>query len=72
MSFTLLDHIDIPDGSLVRRVALYEGDLTAIPKEHSADTLVISAFPNDYSPTPASVIGALDKAWPFSSASGLK
>src|ERR1700730_3629495 len=62
MSFTLLDHIDIPDGSLVRRVALYEGDLTAIPKEHSADTLVISAFPNDYSPPPASVIGALDKA----------
>ena len=45
MSFTLLDHIDIPDGSLVRRVALYEGDLTAIPKEHSADTLVICKRP---------------------------
>ena len=62
MSFALHEHIDIPDGSLVRRIALYEGDLTAIPKEHSPDILVISAFPNDYGPSDRSLIGDLNKA----------
>src|SRR6188472_2844783 len=61
MSFALLDHIDIPDRSVMRRIALYEGDLTAIPKEHSPDILVISAFPNDYEASDTSLIGALNK-----------
>lgn len=30
-------------------IQLLHGDLTAIPKEHAADILVISAYPNDYS-----------------------
>jgi hypothetical protein len=61
MSFRLLDRIDVPDGSLIWRIGLYEGDLTAIPKEHSADIFVISAFPNDYDPSETSLIGALNK-----------
>jgi hypothetical protein len=62
MTFKLLNNIDISDGGATRRIALYEGDLTAIPPEHRADILVVSAFPHDYSPTPTSLIGALNRA----------
>jgi hypothetical protein len=61
MTFKLLDSIDISDGQITRRIALYEGDLTAIPKEHRADILVISAFPEDYHPSRSSLIGALER-----------
>jgi hypothetical protein len=62
MTFKLLDRLDISDGSTTRRIALYEGDLTAIPKEHRADILIVSAFPNDYLPTRSSLIGDLDRS----------
>jgi len=55
-------YVDVPDGRVVRRIGLYEGDLTAIPKECAVDLLAVSAFPNDYIPTSGSVIGALDRA----------
>jgi hypothetical protein len=61
MTFALIDSVDILDGSTTRRIALYEGDLTEIPKEHRADILVVSAFPNDYAPTSTSLIGSLYK-----------
>jgi hypothetical protein len=62
MAFRLLDSIDISDGQTTRRIALYEGDLTAIPKEHFADILIVSAFADDYIPTRTSVIGALERS----------
>jgi hypothetical protein len=61
LRFELLDKIDIVDHTTTRRIALYEGDLSAIPVEHHVDILVVSAFPNDYQPTPSSLIGALQR-----------
>jgi hypothetical protein len=61
MTFKLLHSLDISDGSTIRRIALYEGDLTAIPEEDRADILVVSAFPNDYTPSNTSLIGSLER-----------
>jgi TIR domain len=52
--------IDRHDGS--RRIQLLHGDLSHIPLEHAVDVLVVSAFPNDYVPTPSSLIGALHRS----------
>ena len=54
----LLDSIRI-QGNGEKRVELYEGDLTEVEQVDEFDLLVISAFPNDYIPTPSSLIGAL-------------
>ena len=58
----LISNIDVRDGDEVRRIGLYHGDLTKIPPEHAVDILIVSAFPDDYTPTDSSLIGALDKA----------
>jgi len=42
-------------------IELLQGDITAIPPEHAVDIVVVSAFPNSYSPNPGTVIGAFDR-----------
>lgn len=48
-----------------KKLQIMKGDLTDLPRRHASDALVISAFPNDYTPTPDSLIGALDKKGVF-------
>jgi hypothetical protein len=42
-----------------RRIELFHGDILQLTPRDEIDVLVVSAFPNDYSPTPRSLIGAL-------------
>jgi ADP-ribosyl-[dinitrogen reductase] hydrolase len=42
-----------------RVIEVLEGDLTKLPPGNRFDVLVVSAFPNDYAPTPGSLIGSL-------------
>ena len=40
-------------------IQLLQGDLTAIPKEHATDILIISAYPGSYIPVPKTLIAGL-------------
>jgi hypothetical protein len=40
-------------------IQLFHGDLSLIPKEHAVDVLVVSAFPNSYSPNPGTLFESL-------------
>lgn len=53
-----LNSIEIP-GKRQKRIELYQGDLTTLGADENFDLLIISAFPNDYTPTDNSVIGTL-------------
>lgn len=57
----LLDSILIDCAGKSKIIELLEGNLAQIPKEHAVDLLIVSAFPNDYFPTPNSLIGALNR-----------
>ena len=57
----LLDHfvVNTPDGSAA--VEIIHGDLSALHGEAAPDITVVSCLPNDYVPSPGSLIGALDR-----------
>jgi hypothetical protein len=55
----LLDRFTLITRTRTAHIELYSGDITAIPPSERIDLLVISAFPEDYAPTPSSLIGAL-------------
>lgn len=54
----LLEKIII-HGTQEKYIELYQGDLTSLEPEEAVDLLIVSAFPNDYVPTPSSLVGAL-------------
>ena len=51
--------IMVSDGRTEREICLYHGDITDLGPDDPVDLLVVSAFPNNYSPTKLSLIGAL-------------
>ncbi|MGV8122405.1 MAG: toll/interleukin-1 receptor domain-containing protein [Candidatus Xenobiia bacterium LiM19] len=55
----LLEKLVIEHRSQKHEISLWYGDLTKIPEAEKVDLLVVSAFPNDYTPTDGSLIGAL-------------
>ncbi|HRP56131.1 toll/interleukin-1 receptor domain-containing protein [Agriterribacter sp.] len=55
----LLSQITIPTGKKDAVIQLLLGDLSAIPREHAVDILVVSAFPNDYMALKGSLFLAL-------------
>ena len=57
----LLDKIVIHHKSGEKRIELYHGDLTAMPVEHVVDVLIVSAWPDRYTPISGTVIGALNQ-----------
>lgn len=57
----LLGRHAVHHGDEQKWLELYEGDLAAIPSADAVDILIVSAFPNDYTATPTSVIGALQR-----------
>ncbi len=55
----LLSQINIHREQNDAAIQLLQGDLTAIPREHAADILVVSAYPNSYEPVPKTLMAAL-------------
>ncbi len=60
-SMRVLAAWSINHGGTKKTIQLLHGDLSRLPSDHAVDILVISAFANDYLPTPTSLIGSLDR-----------
>lgn len=59
--FRQLDSLTIKTPGGPGTLAIYQGDLTALPPDEAVDVLVVSALPNSYHPSPKSLIGALHR-----------
>jgi hypothetical protein len=59
-SMRLLDEMGVDSSQGERRIGLYVGNVVEIPESEAVDLLVVSAFPDDYTPTGTSAIGALE------------
>lgn len=59
MPLTLLDKISLTTAAGPKTIELHQGDLSDLTPEEGVDILVVSAFPDDYVPSPTSLIGAL-------------
>lgn len=57
----LLDTLRVYHGPHEKLIEIYQGDLTELTPDEAVDVLVVSAFPNDYTPTRTSLIGALHR-----------
>jgi len=57
----LIDSIAINYLDKTRYLNLYAGDLADLPEHEAVDFIVVSAFRNNYFPTPRSLIGALHR-----------
>jgi hypothetical protein len=57
----VIDVITLTSQGRTSRVELCQGDLTALAEGENVDLLVVSAIPNDYTPTASSLIGALQR-----------
>lgn len=55
----VVETIVVTRGSVSARIELCVGDLTTLQEKDDVDVLIVSAFPGDYRPLPASLIGAL-------------
>ncbi|MEO5996778.1 MAG: toll/interleukin-1 receptor domain-containing protein [Chitinophagaceae bacterium] len=57
----ILDSITVQQPNKVAEVQLFQGDLSNIPPEQKVDILVVSAFPDDYTALPGSLVLALEE-----------
>ena len=57
----MIDRLTTSDGTRTRTVSLWHGNPADIDHDNPVDLIIVSAFPNDYIPTPISIIGALDR-----------
>jgi hypothetical protein len=56
-----IDTIEIAEGARRRRISFWHGNPADIGHDDPVDLLVVSAFRDDYLPTPRSIIGALHR-----------
>jgi hypothetical protein len=54
-----IDGIVVSDEGVKRNLSFWLGNPAEITRDDPVDLIVVSAFPNDYTPTPSSIIGAL-------------